>query len=301
MGTTITHAELRLTGLSAPDIATLLAEGVIHRLRFGVYAHELEDDQLRQHHALVGATCRVVDPSCVVSHTSAAALHGLPVRRDALGLVTMTRTSGGHADKSRHLHMRDTRISEEEIQLLDGRRVTTLPRTVADLARTEAAPWGVAAVDAALRLGCKIEDLRAALAAQPRLHGLRRARAVVGFGSGLAESPAESISRWNMSVVGFPAPVLQHEFFDEQGEFIARSDFYWPDFGLVGEVDGRVKYGELLRPGQSPEDVVMAEKQRENRLRGLGLWVVRWDWPTATSPTRLEAVLTAALRSHRRG
>jgi hypothetical protein len=38
----------------------------------------------------------------------------------------------------------------------------------------------------------------------------------------------------------------------------------------VGEFDGRVKYG------QSAD--LWAEKQREDRLRALGLAVVRWVW-----------------------
>lgn len=295
MATTITHAELRRAGLSAPDIAGLVSTGRLHRLRRGVYSHEVEDDAVLRHHALITATRLAVDDSCVVSHTSAGVLHGLPVRREALTQVTMTRASPGHADRSSHLIMRDTRITEEEIDRDGEGPTTTLARTVADIARTEKAPWGVVAVDAALRAGLDAGDLDAALRVHPRLHGLRGARAVAAFGSALSESPAESISRWNMAIAGLPAPVLQHEFFDEQGEFIARADFFWPDHGLVGEVDGKVKYGELLRPGQTAEDAVMQEKRREGRLRAQGLYLERWGWDVATSPTRLERLLRPAL------
>lgn len=295
MATTITHSELRQAGLSASDIAGLVAMGRLHRLRRGVYSHEVEDDAVLRHLALIAATRRAVDGSCVVSHISAGVLHGLPVRRDALAQVTMTRTSPGHADRSSHLVMRDTRITEEEIDREGDGPTTTLARTVADLARTEKAPWGVVAVDAALRAGLDTSSLDAALRMHPRLHGLRRARAVAAFGDGLSESPAESISRWSMAIAGLPAPVLQHEFYDDQGEFIARADFFWPQHGLVGEVDGKVKYGELLRPGQTAEDAVMAEKRREGRLRAQGLYLERWGWDVATSPTRLERLLRPAL------
>lgn len=297
MSTTITHDELLRTGLSAPDIATLVAIGTIHRLRRGVYTHELHDDELLQHHALITATRRVVDPSAVISHTSAGVVHGLPVRRDSLDRVTMTRTTAGHADRSSHLIMRNTRITEPEIDRGQWGRITTLPRTVADLARTEQPEWGVVATDAALRLGVPREEIRAALALHPRLHGLRRARAVVRFGDSGGESPGESISRWNMSMAGLPAPVLQQEFFDDQGEFIARADFFWPDHGLIGEFDGRTKYVDLLRPGQTIEDVMFAEKRREGGLQAQGLRVVRWDWAVAISPSRLAGRIGPLLRA----
>ena len=35
---------------------------------------------------------------------------------------------------------------------------------------------------------------------------------------------------------------------------MARPDFWWEERGLAGEFDGMVKYGRLLRPGQSVEE-----------------------------------------------
>ena len=46
----------------------------------------------------------------------------------------------------------------------------------------------------------------------------------------------------------------------------------------VGEFDGRVGYGRLLRPGQDPGDAVFREKLREDALHDEGLHVVRWTW-----------------------
>ena len=62
------------------------------------------------------------------------------------------------------------------------------------------------------------------------------------------------------------------------GELIGYTDFGWPQLRTVGEFDGQVKYGRLLRPGQEPGDAVFAEKLREDRLRDQGLSVVRWTW-----------------------
>ncbi|MEZ5211101.1 hypothetical protein [Gordonia sp. (in: high G+C Gram-positive bacteria)] len=56
-----------------------------------------------------------------------------------------------------------------------------------------------------------------------------------------------------------------------------RVDFDWAG-RLIGECDGMVKYDELLRPGESAETTMAAEKRRELALRRLGLTVVRWNW-----------------------
>ena len=39
---------------------------------------------------------------------------------------------------------------------------------------------------------------------------------------------------------------------------------------MVGEADGRLKY--------DTREVLYAEKRREDRLRALGLAVIRWGW-----------------------
>jgi hypothetical protein len=51
----------------------------------------------------------------------------------------------------------------------------------------------------------------------------------------------------------------------------------------IGEFDGRVKYGRLLKPYEAPGDVVWREKQREDRI---AISVTRWDGSSGpTCPT----------------
>jgi hypothetical protein len=47
---------------------------------------------------------------------------------------------------------------------------------------------------------------------------------------------------------------------------------------VLGEFDGRVEYGRLLRPGQAPGDAVFEEKRREDALRDERWGMVRWVW-----------------------
>ncbi|MGH8963294.1 MAG: hypothetical protein ACRDWT_19230, partial [Jatrophihabitantaceae bacterium] len=62
----------------------------------------------------------------------------------------------------------------------------------------------------------------------------------------------------------------QAQLFDTGGRFVGRADFYWPEFGVVGEADGRMQYDDRT--------VLLAEKRRREALEALGLIVVRWHW-----------------------
>jgi hypothetical protein len=102
---------------------------------------------------------------------------------------------------------------------------------------------------------------------------------VIDFLDARSESVGESVSRVRMHQDGIPAPDLQHEILGPHGEVIARVDFYWREQRLAGEFDGKVKYGRLLKPGQSIEDVLFDEKVREDRIRDEDHGVTRWIWP----------------------
>ncbi|MBC7276624.1 hypothetical protein [Nocardioides sp.] len=74
------------------------------------------------------------------------------------------------------------------------------------------------------------------------------------------------------------------------------TDWAWPEFGLLGEFDGRVKYGRLLQPGQDPGDVVFAEKRREDELREItGFSMIRLIWSDFAHPAVTAARVRRAL------
>jgi hypothetical protein len=129
--------------------------------------------------------------------------------------------------------------------------------------------------DAALRGGLDRAELEQVVRRSTRWPGVRRARWAVGFASPWAESPGESVSRLRICEHGLPVPTPQLEILDRWGRFVARSDFGWPDQGTVGEFDGRTKYTELAGPGGAT-GVVVAEKLREDDVRGLDWQMVRW-------------------------
>jgi len=123
----------------------------------------------------------------------------------------------------------------------------------------------------------------------------------VRFSDGRSESVGESRSRVVLDRLGLAPSALQWEVRRPDGGLVARTDFAWEDCRVVGEFDGRIKYGRLLRPGQDPGDAVFEEKRREDAVRDEGWEVVRWTWGDLTTPVRIgERVHRAQERGRRR-
>ena len=123
--------------------------------------------------------------------------------------------------------------------------------------------------------------------------GARLARALT-FADGRAESPGESWMRVLIHQLGFEVPDLQHEYRLADGRRF-RSDFRWPSIRLAGEFDGRLKYraGEA-RGGRTAEQVVMAEKEREDAVRATGDGMLRCVRDDLRDSRRLRQKLEAA-------
>lgn len=252
-----------------------------------------------RHLELIEATLPLLDSMSVLSHASAAVLHGLPVPIHALTHVHVTRDSGGR--RSRHTYRHRARVPEDAVVEIGGRAVTSRARTVVDLGRSLDYPDGVAVVDAALRMGVPRDDLSRELDRANRRPGNARARRAVDFGDGLAESPGESRSRVLMHGLGLPVPTLQREFCNDLGEVDARVDFDWAEYGACGEFDGEVKYGRLLRPGQTLGQTIRYEKQREERLRQHGRWTIRWSEAELREPESFRRIVESGLTYGLRG
>lgn len=276
--------ELLASGWSDDDLARLRTSGDLDRVRRGAYVPGT-DERLRRaesRHALaVHAAARQLTPGTVASHASAAVLHGLPVWDLPLDRVHVSRdgASGGHRRPALHVHV--TPLADDEITEVDGVAVTTVARTCADLARTVSFARSVPVLDAALHRHLVDPAALSEAVERRRRHGVGKARRAVAFADAGGESVGESRSRILLDRARLPPPVLQWEVpapLAAARRRIGRCDFAWPELRTVGEFDGRVKYGRLLRPGQEPGDAVFAEKLREDAIRDAGYRVVRWTW-----------------------
>lgn len=278
--------ELVRSGLSPVEIRSAVRAGSLARLRRGAYAAsaDLEEDLSRLHRRLIVATLRQGHPGAVVSHGSAAVLHGLGVPRSALGCVHLTRDRHGGGQRRAWLQVHGHRLPGHHVTEVDGIVTTALPRTVVDLACTLPLADAVAVGDGALRLGATPLELAGVLAEVGARRGIASARRALELLDVRSESYGESVSRVLMIERGLGDLVPQQVVRDEHGVVVARVDFAWPELGVVGEFDGRIKYGRTLAPGQDPSEAVWREKVREDLLRDLGWQVVRWTWADLDDP-----------------
>jgi len=220
-----------------------------------------------------------MDGGVCVSHQSAAVLHGLPLPGTPPSRVHATRDRRSGARTSRVLHLHAAALEPDEVVAVDGLLVTSLPRTLVDLARSLPFEQALVPADAALHTHrvtrAALDEALGRAAGRP---GNASARQVLAFARPGATNPGETLSRLAIHRAGLPPPALQHPVRTAGGLFLGQVDFWWEEFATAGEFDGRLKYGRLLRPGQNPGDVVFAEKVREDAIRADGREMVRWIW-----------------------
>ena len=286
-------------GATDAEIKAALARREIAVVRRGIYvpAAVLESlDATGRHLLEVRATLLASAPAAAAAHGSAALVHGMSLwrvpERVHLGIP---RSSGGHVGRHRHVHADG--LTERDVDVIDGLRCTSAARTVADLARTLPFEDAVCAGDSALnRHLVTPESVRESLSRTPSHRRRTAAECVLGFLDGRSESVGESRSRVYLHHLGVPCPELQVTLMLSDGRTTFRPDFLWEDEGVIGEFDGVSKYSALARPGESPADVLVREKRREDLLRAHGWTVVRWTWADLTSPRlgrELRRVLSA--------
>lgn len=278
--------ELHIAGYTDGEIRRALRVGDLCPVRRGAYvAGPVPDDLAAKHLVEVRAAVEALSSDAIVSHVSAVLMHGLPVWSVPLDRVQITRDRRRTgARRGRRLHTHSARVDADEIVLLHGIAATSPARTMLDVARSLPFEQAVVIVDAALRRELVDADgLGEAIRRHRGWPGLPAARRVFAFADGRSDNPGESRSRVAIARAGLPAPELQAVIrAGADGRFIGQVDFHWKAVRTVGEFDGKIKYGRLLKPGQDPGEVVFIEKLREDDLRAEDQGVVRWTWPDLT-------------------
>ena len=285
------RAEALAYGYSDRDLVAALRHKSLAKVRHGAYvsAKQWEASNAEQRFRLRGdAVLLRHGPKVALSHTSGAAHLGLRLWNVDMRQVHVTRLDGGpsrvHGDVVYHAGAwRPEDIYETEHGL------TLSPvRSALETASLHPVEQGVVVLDSLLDLG---------LATPDDVHATHRAirrwphSARLEMSVRLAQPGAESVGESRMRILCFfehlPKPVLQFEVYDEAGRLLGTTDFAWPDHQLLGEFDGKIKYGRLLRPGELPGDAVFREKVREDLLREATGWaLIRFIW--ANLATRRE-------------
>lgn len=281
-------------------IRQAIRRGQLVRLGRGTYCQAIAEDdtfarRLRQYqYRCVAYGLR--SPKVILSHLSVASMCGLPADTGDVSVVhaTVPGIGGGRCERDVRRHVGT--ISPGEWEWYGPLRVTTMARTLIDVARSEAKFPAVAMVDAALHQGLTTPDALTAMLVRCRnFPGMTAARRVCALVDGRSESVGETRCRLFFAENGLPQPELQVAVYSAAGDFLARTDFALLEFGVIVEFDGEVKYRQLLRPGESVSDAVLREKYRQDRIEDAGLVVVRVSWRDFQRPAELEDRIRAAL------
>lgn len=274
--------DLARAGEDDRPLREALRRNTLQRIRRGAYVpSDVNSSATRdaRYDLRIAAVVGTRRSPVVVSHLSAARVWGLPIVNPWPGQVhiTVAPESGKRTKNGVIVHRSE--LGTNDVAERNGTLVTSLIRTLTDVARIAPFRDAVAALDNALhgKLTTQVE-LMAALTAEGIPSGQTRARRAIEFASPLAVLPGESFSRVLLHELGFPAPELQKEFVRPlAGERFA--DFWWESIRLIGEFDGKDKYvNPKYTRGKSAAEVMWAEKQRENELSDHDVRLRRWVW-----------------------
>jgi Transcriptional regulator, AbiEi antitoxin len=293
-----TLGQLRSKGASRQRVRRLVRQGRLLPVRRGVYtsadrAAAGDADRASGHALRVAAVLASLSFSAVGSHRSAAVIHGLDlIGPGQPGTVTLTRPPRQGSRSLQGVSVHTARLPGHHLIVRDGVMVTSVARTVVDLARACSFTEAVVVADSALRTGKTTRaEINAVIADCAGWPGITRAREVAAFSDGKSESALESIGRVAFHEHGLPPPALQAWVGGEQG-VVGRADYYWPEHATVAEADGAVKFADPRK--------AIAQLDRDTRLRDEGYEVIHFTWSEITmTPEQVAGRIRAAFDRHR--
>lgn len=271
----IVSRQMHASGVTSTDLRRLLKAGALVPVRHGVYVdaelwHASDPYTQQPILRIRAAHLTLRSEQYVFSHDSAALLLGMGAPRPTASLVHVTRHKvHGDAVRAGVKHHRAP-YTETEVVEVDGLLCLRGPRTALDMAREHGRVAGLAAADAALRLGSDRGDLAGVLAGMRSWPHSRVMRWCVDMADGGAESYLESQGRDLVLELGIGRPETQFGLTD--GHRTVYCDLRVGRH--VFEIDGVLKYKEG-RSGEPAQEVLMREKRRQDFITGFKLGMSR--------------------------
>jgi len=287
-------------GLDDRALYRALRAGVLHRLRHGAYVFadhwRLLDDR-EQHLLRAKAVVRTARVAVALSHTTALVLMGAPVWDLPLDDVHVSRLDRRSGRREAGVAQHRGLILPDEVVTRDALAVTAPTRTALDLTTITDVEHALPVVDHLLGLGMTTPQLlHQRAAAVDRCPATLTTALVIRLADGRSESVGESRTRYFFFRQGLPVPVPQYEVWDARGQLLARVDFAWPELGVYLEFDGKEKYQQFRRDGESVLDVVLREKRREERICRLTGWrCIRIVWADLYRPLETAQYIRSVL------
>ena len=264
----VSRAQCLDAGLSESGIGRFLATRELVTVVPGVYAAvgSLLDERARR---VAGSLWAGADGG--LSHLTAAAMWNVvSVDPETRTHVTVRVNTDRDQQRLFSVH-RSRRLPDEHILRRDGLRVTTVERTLMDIAGLRRQPALGPAIGSAIRSGLTTADALVGFADEwgAGRKGIARLRFESWIRSGSGERESELEDRfWRvMSKAGVPVPTPQFPVEIAGRDF--RLDFAWPDLMVVVECDGLGSHGAAR---------FRADRERRTLLRTAGWRIVEITW-----------------------
>ena len=271
-------------GVDSADLDRLRRQSVLRRALPGV---DVVHGSVPTWHQRLAVVAAAVGGRAVISHRSAARLHGVDgFERDIIE-VSVPRGSLAHIDTSvfpftRHQVSRPW--EPDDLTIVDGLSCTSIERTMVDLVDVVDRRLAERALDHFERRGHSLERL-AEVAERLRRPGVRGPRFVLSEVERRLQRGAVSGS-WFEKLVErcvrspkLPEPVPQYVIRDRRGVFIARVDLAFPTLRLAIEAHSRSFHAAV-------SDGVI-DQRRENRALVEGWQFTYIGWGDQQSPARV--------------
>jgi Transcriptional regulator, AbiEi antitoxin/Protein of unknown function (DUF559) len=259
--------ELRALGFSKTAIRRRVESGRLHRVHLGVYAvghRALSPDGVRR------AAVLACGPAAVLSHRAAAAVWKL-LDNDMLREVTTPGRRVGPCDVVLH---RTRRLEAEDVTAVRGIPITTVPRTIVDVAEVVRMRALQRAVHEAEVLD--LLDVRATEDALYRVPGRRARRRVLGALGVKAPDPTNSdfTAAFLRLCERFRLPRPSTGVYLDTGEWLAEIDCLFPREKVIAELDGERIHLTRQR--------FHSDRRRDAALAARGWLTLRFTWERVT-------------------
>lgn len=297
LGPLYLRRQLIADGWSDRAIRNQVRSGALVKLRWGAYAPAQDFLALdgRGRHAMISrAVLLQANADSSLSHSSALPWFGAPewgLDLKDVHIVRHDRRAGRReAGVCQH---RGEVVDGDIVTMFGGLSLTNPTRTALEFTMIAGVEQSLVQVNHLLHTGQTTREMLSA-----------RYRRMIDWPSSLttnlvlrlADARIESVLESRFVHLCYrnsiPMPEPQYAVPDENGVLVARLDFAWPARKKFVELDGAIKYEELLRPGERPADVVRREKRRDRLVsRLIGFEGLRLDWQDVEHERRTLALL----------
>jgi len=275
----VTLGELLEAGLGPDAVAHRVKAATMQRLHRGVFLLGAAPPTPMARARAAALAC---GHGAAVSHRSAAEMFGLlPESDHEVDVTVVGRNPGVHAGVRLH---RPRALARHDVTNMRGIPVTSVARTICDLAATEEAKDVEHAFQEALyRRIVSERALAAILKREPNRRGAAVIRALLRDPR-LTRSEKERVLLRLLAQAQLPKPVTNVRL---HGYLV---DAYWPEYGLVLEFDGWQAHGH--------RSAFETDRKRDQVLLANGLRVIRvTDRQLVREPVAVAARIAMALKA----